>query len=159
MLSIKPRQRASEKRVMFKFVKSRFSEFHCERLFQKVWVDLQSQKRCVSVSGEPVKKEQEAVSFLPILRRKSFVTTFLCRNLNLKTFNFVSVVHRKGSWQVVSQFVHLKKYLQDATFFGFSLVRKSFFWPKSDKSFCRLSRKRTGCQRLVQLTLFFVTRK
>ena len=35
MLSIKPRQRASEKRVMFKFVKSRFSEYHCERLFRK----------------------------------------------------------------------------------------------------------------------------
>ena len=35
MLSIKPRQRAGEKGQMFKLVKSRFSEVHCETLFQK----------------------------------------------------------------------------------------------------------------------------
>ena len=52
--------------------------------------------RTVSVSGEPAQKEQESVSFLPILRRKSFVATLLCRNLNWNTLNFVSVVHRKG---------------------------------------------------------------
>ena len=32
MLSIKLRQRAGEKGVMFKLVKSRFSEVHCETL-------------------------------------------------------------------------------------------------------------------------------
>ena len=82
MLSIMPRQRAGEKGLMFKLVKSSSSEVHCETLFQKVVVDLQCQKRCVSVSGEPAQKEQESVSFLPILRRKSFVATLLCRNLN-----------------------------------------------------------------------------
>ena len=35
MWSIKPRQRAGEKGVMFKLVKSRSSEVHCETLFQK----------------------------------------------------------------------------------------------------------------------------
>ena len=44
MFSIKPRERASEKGAMFKLVKSRFSEVHCETLFQKLWVDLQCQK-------------------------------------------------------------------------------------------------------------------
>ena len=82
MLSIKPRQRAGEKGVIFKLVKSSSSEVHCETLFQKVRVDPQCQKRCVSVSGESAQKELEAVSFLPILRRKSFVATLLCRNLN-----------------------------------------------------------------------------
>ena len=42
------RQRASEKGVMF--VKSRFSQVHCET--KKTELTLQSQKRCVSVSGE-----------------------------------------------------------------------------------------------------------
>ena len=36
MLSIKPRQRAGGKGVMFKLVKSSSSEVHCETLFQKV---------------------------------------------------------------------------------------------------------------------------
>ena len=36
MLSIMPRQRAGEKGVMFKLVKSSSSEVHCETLFQKV---------------------------------------------------------------------------------------------------------------------------
>ena len=58
MLSIKPRQRAGEKGVMFKLVKSSSSEVHCEKLFQKVSVDLQCQKRCLSVSGESAQKEQ-----------------------------------------------------------------------------------------------------
>ena len=64
MLSIKPRQRAGEKGVMFKLVKSKYyskkSELH----------GLQCQQRCVSVSGEPAQKEQESFSSLPILRRK-----------------------------------------------------------------------------------------
>ena len=42
MLSIKPRQRAGEKGVIFKLVKSSSSEVHCETSYQ----------RCVSVSGE-----------------------------------------------------------------------------------------------------------
>ena len=104
MLSIKPRQGAAEKGVMLKLVKSSSSEVHCETLPQKVWADLQCQKRCASVSGEPAQKGQESVSFLPILRRKSFVATFLSRNLNWNTLNSVSVVHRKGGWKVFSQF-------------------------------------------------------
>ena len=36
MLSIMPRQRAGEKGVMFKLVKSSSWEVHCETLFQKV---------------------------------------------------------------------------------------------------------------------------
>ena len=36
MSSIKPRQRAGEKEVMFKFAKSRSSEAHCKTLFQEV---------------------------------------------------------------------------------------------------------------------------
>ena len=35
MLSIMPRQRAGEKGVMFKLVKSSSSEVHCETLFEK----------------------------------------------------------------------------------------------------------------------------
>ena len=79
-------------------VRSRFSEVHCETLFQKVWVDLQSQKRCISVSVESAQKEHESVSFLPILRRKSFVTILLCRNLNWNALYFVSIVYKNGSW-------------------------------------------------------------
>ena len=135
-LSIKPRQRAGEKGVMFKLVKSKYyskkSELH----------GLQCQKRCVSVSGEPAQKEQESFSFLPILRRKWFVATLLSRNLNQNTLNFVSVVHIKGSWKVFSQFTCTFEKISSASHFpGFSLVRKSFFWPRSDKSFCKLSQK------------------
>ena len=36
MLSIKPKQRAGEKGVMFELVKSSSSRVHCETLFQKV---------------------------------------------------------------------------------------------------------------------------
>ena len=79
-------------------VRSRFSEVHCETLFQKVWVDLQSPKRWISVSVESAQKEHESVSFLSILRRKSSVTILLCRNLDWNALYFVSIVYRNGSW-------------------------------------------------------------
>ena len=41
-------------------------------------------------------KEQESACFRPILKRKSFVAIRLWRNMNWKTRNFVSVVHKKG---------------------------------------------------------------
>ena len=92
MLSIKPRQRAGEEGVMFKLVKSSSSEVHCETLFQKVWVDLQCQKRCVSVSGEPAQKEQESVSFLPILSLRILQLALLCYVNN----NTLSSKQRRG---------------------------------------------------------------
>ena len=150
MLSIKPRQRAGKKGVKFKLVKSKFSEAHCERLFQNFWVDLQCRKRYVSVSGEPAQKEQESASFLPILRRKSFVATLLCHNLIYwNTLNFVSVVHRKVTG-IFPVHLYIWKNIFSKPLSGFSLVRKSIFWPKSDKSFCKLSQKRTGCRQLFQ---------
>ena len=77
MLSIKPRQRAGEKDVMFKLVKSSSSEIHCEHYSKKSELIYSATKRCVSVSGESAQKEQESVSFFPILRRKTFVATLL----------------------------------------------------------------------------------
>ena len=83
MLSIKPRQRAGEKGVMFKLVKSSSSEVHCETLFQKIGVDLKCQKRCVSVSGEPVHKEQESVSCMKPRLIKDVRAPFKLALLNL----------------------------------------------------------------------------
>jgi len=105
ILSIKPRQKAGEKGVIF--ARSRFSDIHCEALFQKVWVDLQSQKNAQGYLGNQHKKENEYVllSFLPILRRKSFVAILLCRNLN---WNNLSFLRSTKKWQLIGVFpVHL----------------------------------------------------
>ena len=86
---------------MFKLVKSRFSEVHCETLFQKDWVDLQCQKRCVSVSGEQAQKEQESVSFLPILSLRILQLVLLCyvNNNTLSSTQRYGFYHFNGKLQ------------------------------------------------------------
>ena len=59
MLSIMPRQRAGEKGVMFKLVKSSSSEVHCETLFQSELI--YSAKKDASVSLGNQRKENRGL--------------------------------------------------------------------------------------------------
>ena len=100
-------------------------------------------KKCVLPLGNQRKRNTSVFpQFLPILRRKSFVAILLCRNLNSNTLNFVSVVHRNGSWWVFSRFTWL--YIRK------NIFRKprslAFHWRRSLSFendliiFCKLSR-------------------
>ena len=48
-------------------------------------------------------KVQESDCLIPILYRKSLVAIRLCRNLNLNSLSFGSLVHQNGNEYVLSQ--------------------------------------------------------
>ena len=70
---------------------------------------------------------------------KSLVAIHLCRNLNWNTLNFFPYyIEMVADSFFPSSLVHLKKYPQKATFPGFSLAMKSFFWKLPDNFCCKL---------------------
>ena len=74
MFSIKPRQRAGEKGAMFKLVKSRFSEVHCEHYSKNSELIYNAKKMCKCLWGTSARRT--GVCFLFACLKKEVVCSY-----------------------------------------------------------------------------------
>lgn len=81
-----------------------------------------SQKRCKRVSELALQKPHWSFDLIPILKRKQFVATFLCKSLNWNTRSLDSLVHKKARvYDLPQSIVSKPQRLQSASHFSWLL--------------------------------------
>ena len=100
---------------------------------QKYLTEGHSQKRCKRVSELALQKLHWSFDLIPILKRKEFVATFLCKSLNSNTRNLDSLVHKKARvYDLPQSIVSKPQSLQSASHFSWLLQGVEALWVRND---------------------------